>query len=467
MKKTYVLASLLCSAMLGVISCNDTNEEFEEKGKCSIVHFQGPEQAYMGDSITFQFEVSGGGDVDLNQSKLQLYYGDKIVSERIIVTPKSGEYTGKLLVPFIKNMGDSEVNLKLRLQNTRFTNVVSEKKIVVMRPQFPKLILRDNNGQTYDMLPSKDNPYEYSVTDYFPSELYATIEAPKYGENGNDIVFGSSDGKITNGTSFPINFTADIDGIYTVTFNTLTFEGAPFVKFAMNDIEFTKVDELHFKIETELKQGQDIQITGLKADYENYWVNPAFFRKVKGTEGRTLRFMGRDGLYRLTVDKNVKYFRVEVMNAAGTDIADLRNGDDVIWCIGGGGIGQPSYGSNPVNWTPGDKVICLAPIGNGKHQLVLEPGVTINKYDVNFKFFFQRNWGEEFKSARLTMLSGFDWFRINPGPNDDGNIMGTGTLLKDGYYYVLTVDMSEGYDKSKFSVEEVQGFDEVDPLEIK
>ncbi len=464
MKKDILSSCLFLASLLSLTACHDNEtEHFNEKGACKVIAFNGPEQAYMGDSISFTFQIEGNGP-QMNQSKIQLFYGESIVSERFLLTPKNGEYSGKLFIPFIKDMVDGEVNLKLRIQNERYANAVSERALTVIRPKYEKLILTDSEGNSYDMLPSADVPYEYSVTNTFPSELYATIEAPKYGENGNTIIFGSADGKITNGSAEVINFTSDTEGVYTVSFNTLTYEGSPFIKFALNDIEFEKVDETHYKVDIDLKQGQDIKITGLKADYDNYWVNPAFFRTVKGTNGKTLRFMGRDGKYRITVDKSLKYFRVEVLNNAGSGLANLNNGDDVIWCNGDNNIGQPSYSKNGINWSTGDKVICLAPIGNQRHQLILQAGKSINKNSINFKFFYQKGWGGEFTANRISLDDSSSWFRINAS---DGNIRDGATKLSDNKYYVITIDISEGAEKAKMYVNETDGFKEEEPLPIE
>ncbi len=464
MRKQILFCWMMAAGLLCATSCNDENDEFDDKGGCSILSFEGPEQAYMGDSISFSFKIAANGALP-NQSKLQLFYEETVVSERVMLTPEAGEYSGKLLIPFIKDMEDGTVKLKLRVQNERFSNVSEEKEIAINRPKFPKLILKAEDGTAYDMLPSATDPYEYSVTSDFPSEYRAVIEVPKYGENGNPLTFGLSDGKIINGSETLIEFTADTDGEHPITFNTKSYVGTPFIKFALNDIEFTTIDNSKSKVEMELKQGQDINITGLKDDYPNYWVNPAFFRIVKNTNGKTLRFMGRDGLYRVTVDKSLKYFRVEPMNADGTDVADLRKGDDAVWCIGSGSIGQPSFGKNGIGWSNnGNKVISLAPLGNGKHQLILEAGKNIKVGDINFKFFYQRDWGGEFTGDKISLIDESKWFRINVGSNDNGNILKGSAEMTSGKFYVITVDISEGDTKAKMTVEEVDGFAEVDPL---
>lgn len=456
MRKPILLCVMMVVGILCTTSCNDKNDEFDDKGSCSITSLTGPETAYMGDSIAFNFQISSNG-AQPNQSKVQLLFGETIVSERIMLTPDAGTYSGKILIPFMKDIPDGEVTVKLRIQNERFASATAEKTFRIIRPQYPKLILKDAQGKSYDMLPVAGKPHTYAVTDVFSSELYATIEAPKYGENGNPMIFGSVDGKIANGVSDEINFSADLDGKYEVTFNTMTYEGTPFIKFAMNGIEFAKVDDTKYKVETEIKQNADINITGLKADYANYWINPAFFDIVKDTNGKTLRFRGKDGKYRLTVDKSLKYFRVEVMS--GNALADLSKGDDVIWCIGDNNIGQPSFSKNGINWSTEDKVICLAPIGNGKHQMILKGGQTIKKDNINFKFFYQRGWGIEFTADKISLADGSPWFIVNSA---DGNIK-KGTSISDGKYYVITIDISAGPTKAKMYTEEKDNFPEAEP----
>ena len=126
-------------------TCNDKNNEFDNTGTSSAISLTGPDTAYMGDSITFTFKVSSEG-IHLNQSKVQLWFGETIVSERIMTTPTPGEYSGKLFIPFMKNIPDGEVTVKLRVQNERFANDTIGKNIQIIRPQFPKLILRDAQG---------------------------------------------------------------------------------------------------------------------------------------------------------------------------------------------------------------------------------------------------------------------------------------------------------------------------------
>ena len=74
------LLGMMALSLIGMTSCKDEIDQFDDHGSSTIVSFAGTEKAYMGDSITFDFEVKSGG-VKINQAKVQLYYGEEMVSE--------------------------------------------------------------------------------------------------------------------------------------------------------------------------------------------------------------------------------------------------------------------------------------------------------------------------------------------------------------------------------------------------
>lgn len=458
MKKHY-LQCLMLVGLITVSSCNDKNDEFDDVGTSTIVSLETPTSGYMGDSIAITFKVADDGGIPLSTSKIQLLYGDEIVSERIILTGQPGEYTGKIQIPFLKNIPDGDATLKLRLVNARYAPDVKEANIAVSRPQYPYLLLKVADGRELRMTPMSGKRNQYAVTANFLSEQSAYIVAPKYGEHGNEMSFGNADGKITNGVSNNIEFTSDTEGEYQITFNTMTFEGTPFIKFALNEQEFNKRDDDHWYVDMDLQQGQDIQITGLKGDYVNYWIDPTFFNVKKNTNRKVLKFRAMNGRYRVTVNKNLKYFNVDMLNGTSLSTFDKEKGEGTLWLLGGGGIGKPSWSSNGINWGPNDdKSICVAQLQKGKHQIILEAGRNLKTDDVNFKFFGQNTWGAEMNSAQITTTSPF--VRINPGPSDDGNIFGGSKPFVSGKFYILTLDKPANYPASPF----VLTIDEVDTL---
>ena len=462
MKKHY-LQCLMLIGLISVSSCNDKNDEFDDAGTSTIVSLDAPTSAYMGDSIAITFKIADDGEVALSTSKIQLLYGEEIVSERIMLTGNPGEYTGKVLIPFLKNIPDGDATLKLRLKNARYAPDVKDADITVSRPQFPFLILKVADGRELRMTPISGKPNQYGVTANFSSEQSAYIVAPKYGENGNEMPFGNADGKITNGVKTNIEFTSDTDGEYQITFNTMTFEGTPFIKFALNEQEFNKRDDDHWYVDMDLQQGQEIQITGLKSDYVNYWIDPTFFDVKKNTNRKVLKFRAMDGKYRVTVNKNLKYFNVDLLNGTSLSTFNKEKGEGALWLLGGGGIGKPTFNSNGINWGPNDdKSICVASLKKGQYQIILEAGRIINPGDVNFKFFGQNGWGMEMSSSLVTTTSPF--VRINPGPGDDGNIFGGSQPFVSGKFYILTLNLPANFPAapSVLTIDEVDAIPEVE-----
>lgn len=452
---------VVTSAMFCLSSCNDKNDQFDDKGSSQVVSIEAPSTVYMGDSIQVNYSIKTSG-IKANQSKIQLYVGDELVSERIMLTPQDGNYSGKIAIPFTKNTDDQEVTVRVRTQNERFASSSAEQTIEMERPKFDHLTLIDSEGKSHTMLPSSDNPYVYTVTDVFPSELYATIEAPAYGQNGNEIIFGYSDGTITNGTNSPINFSADEDGRYTVTFNTKTYEGTPFIKFAVNGQEFTKVDNNNYKVDMNLTQGQTIEITGLKSDYSKYWINPTFFDIIKGTSGKKLKFRGMDGFYRIVCDKSHLYFRVEPLSEDGS-LASLSKGDHAMYVIGNAGLGMPSYASNKSNWSPKESnLMALCEVKDNVYELILEAGRTINPSNVSIKFYYNWTWGDEFGFNNYADFSGLQPYLL-VASNPNGNLKPGTSGLKSGKFYVITMDINNGPTKAVASCKQLDSIPEVEP----
>ena len=451
----------LAACTLGLSSCNDKNDDFDDKGSSQVVSIIAPENVYMGDSIEVKYSIKAN-DFRPNQSKIQLYVGDNMVSERMMTTSSDGDYAGKIYVPYYKGIEDQQVTVKVRTQNERFASATAEQTIEMARPKYDKLYLVDDEGNCHVMTPSVDDPFLFSVTDEFPSELYATIVAPAYGENGNEIVFGSSDGAITNGMTDNINFSADGDGRYTVTFNTKTYVGTPFIKFAMNGVEFEKVDNNNFKVDGELKQGQIVEVTGLKNDYANYWINPTFFNVVKGTNGKKLKFRGQDGQYRFACDKGKKYFRVLPLDKDGSALADLTKNEPGVWVIGDGNIGYPSYKTNKSNWSPKEgNAIPFCPMGNNIYELVIKAGTNLNPEDINYKCFYQNGWGTEFVYGNYADCSGIQpYFLVNPS---DGNVKKGSMGITNGQYYRLRMELANGPKKAVLTCTEENEIPEVEP----
>lgn len=442
MKKIYLLAAM--TGLLLTTACND--DEMAPGNPVMNVKTEIVD-ACFGDSLAFTVNASDV-DVPLSTLKAQLYFGEEKVSETVIRTKTSGEdYSGKIFVPFYKDIPNGKATLKYVLQNIHFTITEQTVEVNCTRPQFDHLVLVTEDGTELNMPRVGEN--QYAVTAEFPQKLNAYIKAPAYGANGNEITFGySTDAEITEGTTTNIPFSNLEEGEYTVTFNTLTYEAGPFLTVNMNGQEFTQVDANTMKVETALEQGETITFEGVP-NYDEWWIDPDFF--AEGEDG-ALTFVPISGNYRITADTEKQYFKVEVLDAAMADATLQDDGTGALYIVGGtrtedaGGtnaeaIGKPTCKGAP-SWDPNAGALCMAPIGDKLYQLTVVGGEQITTDAVNFKFYGGKGWANEYKGDRISTDS--DLVLVNNGDSDSGNVwLKEGITLEEGATYVITVDMTD------------------------
>ena len=71
------------------------------------------ESACFGDSLAFTVKATDD-EVPLSTIHAELYFGDEMVSEKVIRTKVSGaDYEGKLYVPYYANIPDGKATLRL------------------------------------------------------------------------------------------------------------------------------------------------------------------------------------------------------------------------------------------------------------------------------------------------------------------------------------------------------------------
>jgi hypothetical protein len=433
---------LILFSIIFLAACNDeeiNNNDFAGNPVIkSETQFTG---VRLGDSLAFTVEVSD--EFPLSTLQVSLYFGDSKVAGKTVRIKENGKYSGKIYVPYFADIPDGTATLEFILQNTRLATAKQSYDVPVRRPDYPYLILVTKNA-IYPM--ARKGLYQYAATELFPLELPAYIKTPVTDAAGNEIVFGWENGKITHGSTEYIPFASVQGGKYSITFNTKTYEASPFVSYLCNNTEMSRVNNDNFAIDLDLTQGQEIVFEGLN-DIANWWVDSDFLTRVSDN---TFKLVPIDGKYRITADLSMLYFRVEAM--LGSDLATLQeDGTGAIWIIGDN-IGKPSYLSNHVGWNT-DKALCMSPIGGKKYQFTVVGGVSINKGDINFKFFHQKGWGGEFSNLSLTTSS--DIIFVGDGTNgrDPGNLgIITPLELDENATYVFIVDVSGGINNAVLTV---------------
>lgn len=400
-------------------------------------------KAFFGDSLTFTAHVFDQ-DVALSTLKAHLYYGDELVSETVIRTKANGDYTGKIYIPYYANIPNGTATLKLVLQNIHFTLTEQIYDLPLERPDYPYLTLVAGE-QTYRM--ERTDVYNYAATASFPIKVNGYIKAPKVGDAGNELTFGWEENAIKEGSVNDIPFSNRSAGEYSITFNSLTYEAAPFIiAYAINETVMQRVDDSHYKLDMDLTNGQELVFEGI-SDFADWWIDPDYLTK---TSDNTLAFAAPDGQYRITANFQYKYFVVEkLMNG---ELAKLQSdGSGAVWIIGEG-IGKPSVSANAVGWDTG-KALCMVPLGNKKYQVTVVAGTTINVDNINFKFFHEKGWNGEFNNTSLTTTSNVVFIGDGKNGRDAGNLgILTGKTLENGATYKFIVDLTEGNNKAVLSV---------------
>lgn len=399
--------------------------------------------AFFGDSLSFTIGVSD--NVPLSILTANLYFGEEKVSETIIRTKTNGDYSGKIFIPYYKDIPDGVATLEFILTDTHLTSIRKTYNLPVNRPVFPYLILV-TPGASYPMLPT-GIPHEYAATETFPStDLPSYIKTPLSGVNGNEITFGWEGGEITQGVTGEIPFTSSKAGRYSVTFNARTYQAAPFFELTVNGQKMTMIDKENFQIDLDLIQGQKLTVEGL-GNIADWWIDSDFFTKTSDNE---FTFVPISGKYRIVANTTLQYFRVEVL--IGNNPATLQpDGTGAIWIIGTN-VGKPSVAKNEVGWNT-DKALCMAPVSDKKYQLTVVGEQTVSTTSINFKFFHQKGWGGEF-TTNLTTTS--DIVFVGTGGDsgrDPGNLgLLPGKILEEGATYIFTVDISGGISNAVLTV---------------
>lgn len=440
-KLNYWIFTVLAFVLL--LSCDNESKEIQQEGNPVLEIESQFVDVHFGDLLSFAVNVSD--NIPLSVLTAKLYFGDEAVATTTIRTKDNGRYEGKIRVPFQKNIPDGTATLEFTLRNTTMKTVVKEVDVPVTRASYPYLILVTESG-SYPMLPT-GNPFEYAATEPFPStDLPAYIQTPVLDDKGSKISFGWEGGTIIEGSTVNIPFVSPVGGEFSVTFNTRTYEAAPFFELLLNGQRMNMVDKENYEIDIDLQHGQEVHVEGL-GDIEEWWIDSDYFdEKSVGT----YTFAPITGKYRVAANLALKYFRVEALDGASP--ASLKtDGTGAIWVIGTD-VGKPSVAKREVGWEP-SRGLCMAPVGNKKYQLTVVAGESVKTESINFKFFHQKGWGGEFKSETLTTAS--DLIFVGDGENgrDNGNLgIVEDKMLEAGTTYVFVVDLSAGNDNGVLTV---------------
>lgn len=441
-KYKYLLFAFLALPFLG--ACND--EDTNKAGNPVMDLKSDLSSAYFGDSLEYTVNCSDEDGVPLSTLKASLYFSGELVGQTTIRTKTEGEYTGKIYIPYLKDIPNGKITLKLALQNIHFTITQKSIDIQLSRPENDSINLITSDGKIYKMLPVSGYPYLYSTTVNSSSNIInGHFEAPAFGKYGKKQTFGEGDSGVVQDETKNITIVSSHTGAFQVTFNTQTYDYTPaYDPNAPTAVYITQQANVYVG---DFIQGHKYQFAGDATMNESDWFyDTDYFTK---NDDGTYTFNAVSGSYTINADFSNKYFRIWPMN--GTNPATTQDdGSGALWIIGSEGINKPFWKTiNHGWWTGTDSDLALAQVRNKVYQITLTVGQQLDPNNVNFKFFGQPNWGIEFHAKGgndILTLSSTDFF-MGDGTNggDNGNVyLMPGVTLKEGDTYVFTVDLTNG-----------------------
>lgn len=432
------------SALAVVTSCYKEPEfEFAQTGPDLTVTCD--ESALMGGEIDFVADIYDDS-YPLSVLKVELYWDLELgeaVSEVELRAKTEGSHLGTLPVPFEKDLNDGIAAVVFKAVNTHLGETCDTAYVAISRPDFETLTLRSGSWNR-TMSKVEGEAYGYSYTGTIPSAFEPYIITPEIDGSGTELTFGWNGMEIVLNGNMPIPF--DVLGSGTITFNTKTFEGTPFVDIKVNGQQADPASNGTYKAVASVKKGDKIGVTGVEGWPESWYVDPDHFT-VKDGE---IYFNAVEGFYSFELNTEYNFVTVRRVKADGSPATYDAEGAITFM---GWGVAHPVM-TNQIGWENG-LYLTLAEIEDGVFQFsgkaVEETdGTTLGgawRYDyLSFKFFGQAGWGAEYGTVTLTEEAK----KYIAAP---GNIeLATGVNLELGAEYVMTVtDCSELDADNKFN----------------
>jgi hypothetical protein len=218
-----------------------------------------------------------------------------------------------------------------------------------------------------------------------------------------------------------------------------------------------------FKADVTLTQNAPVAISGVEpTEFASWWLDPDFI----GVNEMVPYLVPKTGRYRVIANIRNYTFKVEPLDADDNPATLQLTGDGTVWVIGAG-LGKPSLSANRSNnpatnfdWVTED-ALPMAPMGDGTFRITLTAGgedAQLYSTQINFKFFYQRGWGGEFRgAANDNPLNGIistasPLVTIVP----DGNVVLTpGQSFENGATYRFTVDITGGLENIRLIVDKL------------
>ncbi|MFI3280880.1 MAG: DUF5125 domain-containing protein [Rikenellaceae bacterium] len=386
------------------------------------------------------YSVSLDDPIALSTLTAQILFDDEVVAEEVTRTTENGTYEGTLSIPYTANTPNGDAVLRFVGQNIEFGTTTITQTLSVSRA-IPSTITFNLDGAEYTM--NQVEGYNYAVTDYFDqkAEGYITIDDVDGKGSSVNLGYSSTEGSIVADSTEGIPFSNAVAGEYEISINILTFAASPFLSLSFAGIDMTMVDSNNYTVVTTLSQGDSYEMSGI-SDFADWDVDCDFFERV---DANSVTFLPVTGLYKVTANFEYSYLRIEPM-ASTSDYASYSDGG-AVWLIGDPTVGKPTL-ANGYSWNT-DMALALAQMSSNTYQITFTAGVSMSATSINFKFFHQKGWVDEFGGGTITSNSAM----ITAGESDGNINLSEGCSFEVGGIYTFTLDVSGGSSAAIVTVE--------------
>jgi hypothetical protein len=242
---------------------------------------------------------------------------------------------------------------------------------------------------------------------------------------------------------FRIDCTAGIDhAVLSVTeAGEQAFEEKPVY---LNGVKMSTADNSIYSLITDLNSGATLSFDTIDG-LDQYYFDPDFLSY--DADNDVITFLPVSGTYQVTVDKVNQV--IGAQRYEGTSPASLTSdGHGAIYLMGSG-VGSPNM-DNQFLWDT-SKAYAVAEVSPQVYQFTGVAGPetgSVNgqrlRYDyLDFKFFWQKGWGDEFSGSNALTLTSESTSLLRMSSSGNFNLA-TGVKLEEGATYVITIDLSAG-----------------------
>ena len=428
MKKIFSVFSA-AALLFSAVACQ--SEKPQEETKFEISACQIAESAEFGETVDFAITAKAAQNVTVALIKDAKQLSSVTVRESV-----DGVFSGKLELPYAKNIADGEYNVMVMAMGTGADRAEQTVKINLAHPAFASVAFVAGT-EKYELTAS-ETVWSYtgalpaSLSGYFEAKTVAGAVCSFGGKNVDNIEFGS-----TSTIDLYSYESAITEG--TISFDVVSFQVTYPIEALYVAVPETTDAAYPGTVEVDFKKGQTVVFTGLG----DLWVDVDFF---DNNGDGTYTFRAEGGKYRLTNQADWCSLRTERISTVTGDLATFAWDDagnittnEAIWCLGNYNFGKPDKrnvrdGRGWTDWETYD-AYCMAKIDDYKYQITLR----VHNF-AQFKFFCTKlNWGDIYSANYDTANSSIEKCFLISTAGSDGNFqLGQSILDPNKFEYPET-----------------------------